>query len=201
MLRLSALFTRGSLMYHRAKTAVFYRLFFRSIGSGSRIIRPILLLNTEFASLGVGVTIRNGARIELAPDEASPSPALIIGDYTNIEQNIHIACRYRIQIGSNVSITANCAIVDVTHPYENVNDHRKIGARIELVDRPVEIGDGTFIGMNSLILPGSKIGRYCMIGAGSIVNGIIPDYSVALGCPARIIKRYDPDLRKWQTVK
>jgi len=52
---------------------------------------------------------------------------------------------------------------------------------------PVEIGDFTFVGVSAVILPGVKIGKGCVIGAGSIVNSDIPDHSVAVGNPIRII--------------
>ena len=53
--------------------------------------------------------------------------------------------------------------------------------------RPVTIGDYTFIGTSSVILPGSTIGKGCIIGAGSVVNGTIPDYAIASGNPVQII--------------
>jgi acetyltransferase-like isoleucine patch superfamily enzyme len=53
--------------------------------------------------------------------------------------------------------------------------------------KPVTIGDYTFIGTSSVILPGSAIGRGCIIGAGSVVNGTIPDYAIATGNPIQII--------------
>ena len=59
----------------------------------------------------------------------------------------------------------------------------RIGYKI----KPVSIGDYTFIGTSSVILPGSKIGKGCIIGAGSVVNGIVPDYAIASGNPVQII--------------
>ena len=53
--------------------------------------------------------------------------------------------------------------------------------------RPVTIGDYTFIRTSSVILPGSTIGKGCIIGAGSVVNGTIPDYAIASGNPVQII--------------
>lgn len=53
----------------------------------------------------------------------------------------------------------------------------------------VRIGDWSFLGAGCIVLPGSTIGKYCIIGAGAVVKGDIPDYSVVAGNPARIIKR------------
>ena len=94
-----------------------------------------------------------------------------------------------MHIGNNVSITGNCSIVDVTHPFSDVHDSRKIGARILDDDSFVEIGDGTFIGYGAVILPNVRIGANAVIGANSVVAHDVPDYSVASGVPAIIISR------------
>ena len=57
-------------------------------------------------------------------------------------------------------------------------------------ERPVSIGDGSWIGHGAVVLPGSRIGRHVTIGANSVVSGDIPDFSVAVGSPARVIRRY-----------
>ncbi len=53
--------------------------------------------------------------------------------------------------------------------------------------KPVTIGEYTFVGTSSVILPGSAIGKGCIIGAGSVVNGIIPDYAIAVGNPVKVV--------------
>jgi acetyltransferase-like isoleucine patch superfamily enzyme len=160
-----------------------------------------MLHNTEFAVLGANVLIRDGARIELLLKKGRPYPRLVIGDHTNIEQNVHIACVSEIIIGRGVSITANCAIVDVTHPYNFGQVGTKIGERIDETPRPVEIGDGSFIGMGTIVLPGSQIGRGSVIGAGSIVTGLIPEYSVAVGRPAVVTRRFDVSAGCWKLLR
>jgi acetyltransferase-like isoleucine patch superfamily enzyme len=56
-----------------------------------------------------------------------------------------------------------------------------------LVSTPVRIGEGTWIGERVAVLRGADIGRCCMIGANSVVRGEIPDYSIAVGAPARVV--------------
>ena len=53
--------------------------------------------------------------------------------------------------------------------------------------KPVIIGEYTFVGTSSVILPGSKIGKGCIIGAGTVVNGTVPDYAIVVGNPAKIV--------------
>ena len=65
--------------------------------------------------------------------------------------------------------------------------------------RDVVIGNGSWIGEHVCII-GASIGRHCVIGANSVVTRDIPDYSVAVGSPAVIIKKYDFNLNKWIKV-
>ena len=51
----------------------------------------------------------------------------------------------------------------------------------------ISVGDDTFIGLGSLILPGTTIGKNCIIGAGSVVRGMVPDGSVVMGNPAKVV--------------
>ena len=66
--------------------------------------------------------------------------------------------------------------------------------------RPVKVGDYTHLGTNSTIMAGVTIGERCQIGAGSVVTKDIPPYSVAVGNPARVVKRYDFEKKEWVRV-
>jgi acetyltransferase-like isoleucine patch superfamily enzyme len=110
---------------------------------------------------------------------------------------VHIVCHCAVTIGDRVSITPYCVIVDTVHPYDPPDGAAKIGARLPDAPSHVSIGEGSFIGAHSVILPNVTIGRYCVIGAGSVVSGDLPDYAVAAGAPARILKTFDPQTRQW----
>ena len=64
-----------------------------------------------------------------------------------------------------------------------------------VIDGVVDIGEGTSI------MPGVTIGRHCSIGANSVVVSDIPDHCVAVGSPARVVRRYDPVSGKWARVE
>ncbi len=53
----------------------------------------------------------------------------------------------------------------------------------------IDIADDSFIGENAILLPGTSIGRNCIIAAGAVVHGLIPDNSLVVGNPARIVGR------------
>lgn len=191
---------RVERLYYKLKGIVLYRLLFKEFGPGSYIRRPILISNPSFIAIGKRVSIRDGVRLEIVRTDSSREPELIIEDNTNIEQNVHIVCHNRIWIGRNVSITPNCAIVDVSHPFADVRDPTKIGDRIQEDDSFVEIGNGAFIGFGSVILPNVRIGTHSIIGANSVVVHDVPDYSVAAGAPATIRRQYDFRKKAWVKV-
>lgn len=165
------------------------------------IYRPFLIANPHCISIGERVTIRNGARLEVVLDGVNSNPLLEIGSHTNIEQNVHFACHSSIKIGAYVSITANCAIVDVIHPYADVEDARSISARIDTAPSFVEIGDYCFIGLGAIILPNVKLGRHCVVGAHAVVTKSFPDFSVITGAPATSVKIYSEEACRWIDTK
>ena len=94
-----------------------------------------------------------------------------------------------ITIGANTDIGSGCKIIDndfhplaysERHPVEQMDKVKK---------RPISIGEGCFLGANSLILKGTVLGKNVVVGAGSVVSGTFPDNVIIAGNPARIIKK------------
>jgi acetyltransferase-like isoleucine patch superfamily enzyme len=159
---------------------------FGRLGSGSFIQRPALILGHRNISIGDRTSIRTGARIEAQARFSHRIPRLEIGSDTNIEQNVHIMCQSRITIGDRVSITGNCAIVDITHPVGL--EVEKVGSAITDEDSYVFIDDDVFIGFGSVVLPNVRIGQGAIIGANSVVTTDVPPFAIAAGAPARVVK-------------
>lgn len=118
------------------------------------------------------------------------STALIASTVTLGEGNV-ILHRSIIQanarIGSHVLINTAASIDhdNLIEDYVHISPHATLSGH-------VTIGEGTHIGAGATVIPSIKIGKWCKIGAGAVVIDDIPDYSVAVGCPARVIKRHDP---------
>ncbi|MCG3085555.1 hypothetical protein LD028_13960, partial [Anoxybacillus sp. LAT27] len=104
----------------RAYTALVLARFYGHVGKGSVIFRQEMVRSPHRITIGNRSIIRHGGRIEIVLHGQSPLPWLSIGDDVNIEQNVHIVCHHRIRIGNKVSITGNCAIVDVSHPVDAI---------------------------------------------------------------------------------
>ncbi len=179
---------RAIRCWHRLKALAFYRYVFGSFGAGSRLAKPGLLHEPHLMHIGSGVRINFGVRMEAIVTPNHPAPELRIGNNVNIEQNVHIICHNKVLIGNNVSIAGYTVITDTTHPFDGIPQSQKTGVLIQDDDKTVEIGEGTFIGMHCIILPGVRIGSFCMVGAGSVVSHDIPSCTVAVGSPASVVR-------------
>lgn len=179
-------------------TQLFWRPRLNSLGFRSRICKPLIIAGARFISIGNSTMIREFSRLEVTrrPDK-SWTPSLCIGDRVNIEQGAHIICQCRVTIEDEVSMAPYCGIFDTAHPNDPPDVGPKIGDRLSEEFSPVKIGRGTLIGMHVVILPNVTIGRGCVIGAGSVVTRNIPDYCVAVGAPARVVRQFDSGQRKW----
>lgn len=172
----------------RLKSRFYYPLIFGSFGKASLLYRPIALTKPQHIHIGQNANIRPGARLEVIVLHPSNPPELRIGNNVGIEQNVHIVCHHRVLIEDNVSITANCSIVDTTHPFDDLPYDAKVGTNIQDDNGFVEIGRGTFLGIGCTVLPNVRIGKGCVVGAHSVVTRNIPDYSVAVGAPAVVVR-------------
>ncbi|WP_252234904.1 acyltransferase [Clostridium sp. CH2] len=119
---------------------------------------------------------------------------------TNIGRRSVISVSNKIVIGEKVLIAPNVYITDHGHEFNDINIPI-MDQGINTISNRVKIGDGTWIGINSSIIGNVSIGKNCVIGANSFVNTNIPDYSVAVGSPAKIIKMFNFISNKWEIIR
>lgn len=171
---------------------------FLKFGTGSFIARPYLSIEgREYISIGKRCYIGKNARIEAFNiyNKKKFSPRIIIGSDVCINQNFHCTCASSVYIGNGTSITANCGVFDIIHPYFDI----EINPRNADIDvNPVSIGENCLIGMNSVLLPGTKLGKHCVVGANSTLSKEYPSYTVVVGSPAKIVKRYCFETNTWR---
>lgn len=146
--------------------------------------KPCFIEGRKRISVGNRTRIFPGIRME-----AIGSGEISIGDNCAVEQNVHIISEgNRLTIGDNTTISANVFISNVDHQYEDIN---KSVMDQPLVEKKTEIGESSFIGYGASILPGTTLGKHCIVGSNAVVKGIYPDNCIIAGVPARIIKRMD----------
>jgi len=93
-----------------------------------------------------------------------------------------------ISIGSNSDIGSGCKIIDNDFHPLSYSDRFPVEKRDKIRIKPIQIGEGCFIGTNSIILKGTTLGKNVVVGAGSVVSGTFPDNVIIAGNPARAIK-------------
>ncbi|MDD2720635.1 MAG: acyltransferase [Gallionella sp.] len=129
---------------------------------------------------------------------------ITIGEYCFLGEQSHIWSAKNVSIGNRVLIAHNVNIFDNdTHPLGAEARHNQfceiIGGRhpknIDLLEQPVRLDDDVWIGCMSIILKGVNIGRGAVVGAGSVVTGDVPPYTIVAGNPARVIREIPPDER------
>lgn len=109
---------------------------------------------------------------------------------------LQVYCAKRISIGVDVLCGANVFIADNLHGVDPTAQPYRHQPLFKLEE--TRISDGAWLGQDVVVLPGSVVGTRSIIGANSVVCGCIPDFVIAAGAPARVIKRWDPQSRIWQ---
>lgn len=184
------------LIYHFLKTIIFYRPSILSMGSKVVICNPILI-SCQYLRLGNRVFIRDFSRIEgvSSYNGVSYNPIIEIQDGVTIEQNLHLTCAKNIIIMKNTAIAANVTISDINHRYLDITKAPdKQGIDVDTVF----IGEDCKIYNNAVVLPGTKLGKHCIVGANTVVKGkSYEDYSVIVGSPSRVVKRYSFEKKEW----
>jgi acetyltransferase-like isoleucine patch superfamily enzyme len=116
-------------------------------------------------------------------------PVVRIGDRCMIGRGSHIVGHFEVDIGDDVHTGPYVYITDQNHGYEDPDDVVHVQWPR---DEPVRIGTGSWLGTGVVVLPGSRLGRNVVVGAGAVVRGTFPDHCVIAGVPARIVRRYVP---------
>lgn len=94
-----------------------------------------------------------------------------------------------IDIGDHVFTGPYVYITDQNHVYDD--PEAPIGRQWPR-NNPVSIGSGSWLGTGAIILPGTRIGRQCVVAGGAVVRGEFPDHSVIAGIPAKVVRHYVP---------
>jgi acetyltransferase-like isoleucine patch superfamily enzyme len=172
----------------------YYKMIFGKIGRKTKLKSPII---SGAANIYIGNDVFIRKCTWLATDTEATNTktcSLVINDGSYIGNFCHIYATNKIEIGKKVLIADRVYISDNLHSYEDINT--------AIIDQPIKqlkvvlIKDGAWIGENACIV-GACVGKNSVVGANSVVTKDIPDYCVAVGAPAKIIKRYNFDLNIW----
>ena len=164
---------------------------FGKFGTGSIILFPTTtIFNENYIHIGKDTMI--GEHVALSAgmmpgQECLTNPVVKIGDRCLIGRGSGIVGHLSIDIGDDVWTGHHVYITDQSHGYLDIS---KPISQQSQPERAVSIGEGSWLGHGVVVLPGAKIGKHVAVGANSVETGEMPDYSVAVGSPARVIKQY-----------
>lgn len=164
---------------------------FGKFGAGSIILFPATtIFNERYIHIGSNTMIGEHVALSagMLPGQISlTNPVVRIGDRCLIGRGSGIVGHLSIDIGDDVWTGHHVYITDQSHGYEDVSRPISVQSQPE---KPVSIGSGSWLGHGVVVLPGAKIGRNVAVGANSVVTGELPDFCVAVGAPAKVIRQY-----------
>ncbi|AMW77522.1 acetyltransferase [Acinetobacter sp. TGL-Y2] len=184
-----------NLVINLIKTKILY--------SNARLIRfPIDIRNKKYIDFGGNLTTGIGCRIETFPQMLTPLKLLKFGENVQLNDYVHITAAYSIEIGNNVLMASKIYISDCTHGSYIGNDDDSDPMTLP-IDRPlsvkaVKIEDNVWLGEFVSVLPGVTIGKGTIVGANSVVSKSLPPYVIAVGSPAKPIKFYNFESKRWE---
>jgi len=169
---------------------------FAKFGRGCFIAAPFRLDGAGGIELGEKTVMQAGAWLYCVGIEGKPA-TLIFGKGCVLGYNNHITSVRDVKVGDYVLTANNVYISDNMHAYQDVE--RPILQQPVVFKRAVSIGSGSWLGENVCVI-GANVGKNCVIGANAVVTHDIPDYSVAVGSPAKVIKKYSFEKKEWVPV-
>ncbi|MDI9337392.1 MAG: DapH/DapD/GlmU-related protein [Alphaproteobacteria bacterium] len=191
----------GFLGFLKLLLSYFYtKIFFKN----TRLIRlPIDIRNKNNINWDNKLTTGVGCRIEAYPLNKNHQ-TLIFGDNIQLNDYVHITAMNKVIIGNNVLMASKIYISDCIHgSYAgNSNDSSPLELPInrKLHFKEVVIEDNVWLGESVSVLPGVTIGKGTIVGANSVVTKNLPQYVIAIGTPAKPIKKFNFEKQLWEKI-
>ncbi|OIN82736.1 acetyltransferase [Mycobacterium malmoense] len=135
----------------------------------------------ELAELEIGRWVHIGDKNTIRAHEGS----LRFGDKVVLGRDNVINAYLDVELGDSVLMADWCYVCDFDHRMDDINAPIKDQG---IIKSPVRIGPDTWVGVKVTVLRGTSIGRGCVLGSHAVVRGVVPDYSIAVGAPAKVVK-------------
>ena len=196
--RISHAYLAGCRLWQRAFSRAHSYLIsgaFAAFGENTIIEAPLRVSGESRISVGSNVFIGSNSWLQaIGPGGV----ALEIGSGTSISGSCVISAVHSVTLGRSVLMARNVFISDHNHSFGDPT--RPVVEQGLSVPKPVSIGDGAWLGENAVVCAGVTIGRGAIVGANAVVLHDVPDFGVAVGVPARVVRQYvTPDAAEPQT--
>jgi len=170
---------------------------------GLLIGKKFITKNPQYIKCGENVVIGDNSKLlcwdSYQGQRNEKEPEIRIGNNFNATRGLTIQAVNKVTIGNNVLIASDVFIIDYNHGINPLLESY-LNQPLGPCGGGVLIDDGVWIGNNAVILPDVHIGEKSIIGAGAIVTRDIPAYSIAVGNPAKVIKKYNFEQGNWKNI-
>jgi len=180
------------------------RARFARMGRGTSFQAPgPYLARASRIALGDGVFGRPFVRLEAIVSSASPAqgPILTVEDRAYLGFHVSVFATRGVTIGRDAYLNGHVTIYDHYPPLDSEEAAAKPAALADKRVGEVSIGDQAWLGWGAVVMPGVRLGTHSVLGANSVALENVPDYCVAVGNPAVVVRRYDADGGRWVAVK
>jgi acetyltransferase-like isoleucine patch superfamily enzyme len=126
---------------------------------------------------GVWITMADAARV-------------VIGEGCFLNLGVQVAAHELVEIGDHCMFANGCFVTDANHRFDDLE--QPITWQGFTTKGPTRIGANVWCGANVVVTSGVTIGERCVIGANSVVTESLPDFSIAAGAPAKVLRRHGP---------
>jgi acetyltransferase-like isoleucine patch superfamily enzyme len=162
---------------------------FAAFGKRTVLQLPVRLEGEDRITLGERVFVGSASWLQVIGDD--PAAQLTIGDGTALSGHTVLSCASSLTIGRSVLMARGVYVADHGHAFTDLE--RPVIAQGLADVAPVEIADGAWLGENVVVCPGVRIGRNAVVGANAVVTRDVPDFCVAVGAPARVVRELAPE--------
>src|SRR5665647_58376 len=145
------------------------------------------------------------ARLIRSPIEIRGKRFIKFGDNVEINDYVHIASISSVILGNNVLVASKVYISDIQHGYYSGEDQEHSSPNLipndrPLTAKPINIEENVWLGESVSVMPGVTIGKGTIVGANSVVSRSLPPNVIAVGSPAKPIKKFNFETRKWEKI-
>lgn len=168
-------------------------------GKDVTINYPFSVNGEENITIGDGTTILDGARMQVFSSLTGKKTHLTIGSNCYFCYRLTILAGGDVTIGDHVLMASDISIISHNHGINPEEVTPYMDQTLQIA--PIVIGDNCWLGDKVVVTAGVTIGKGCVVGSNSVVTHDIPDYSIAVGAPARVIKQWDFGKHRWENVE
>jgi acetyltransferase-like isoleucine patch superfamily enzyme len=189
------LFQAAKKIFYWVAVRPYNKMRFGQFGKDTMVLSSVKIDGSRRIFIGNNVIVSSFGWLAAVPHTGNKNCKLIVGNGTYIGRFCHIYSTSNITIGDKVLIGDKVYISDNLHGYQDVE--KPIIDQALVQGNDVSIGDGSWLGENVSVI-GASIGKQSIVGANAVVTKNIPDYCVAIGVPAKIVKRYNFHSKIWE---